>query len=103
MKRKLLLFLGLIGLSILSTPVFAACYDPRAVIAAAKTPTLHVPVIAMHRGLWGDNNRLPENSMDAFIAADRTCIEAIETDVRLTQDETPILLHDSTYGRTTDV
>jgi len=103
MKRKLLLFLGLIGLSILSTPVFAGCYDPRSVIAVAKTPTKHTPVIAMHRGLWGDNNRLPENSIDAFIAADRMCIEAIETDVRLTKDNVPVLLHDSAYGRTTDI
>lgn len=56
----------------------------------------------MHRGLWLYNgNELPENSMGAFIAADRACIAGIETDVRMTKDGVPVLLHDQTIGRTT--
>ena len=104
MKKAYSLSLTLLLFLILHTmSAFAACYDPRDVIKKAKDPKSHIPIIAMHRGLWGDGNRLPENSMGAFIAADKMCMEGIETDVRLTKDNVPIMMHDDTYGRTTDV
>lgn len=101
--RSLLTFCFFITLVTSCISAYAACWDPRSVIATAKDPNNHTAIIAMHRGLWGGGNRLPENSMDAFIAADRKCIPAVETDVRLTSDNVPVLLHDQTVGRTTDI
>jgi glycerophosphoryl diester phosphodiesterase len=99
-KRQLkILFAGLLCLT--ATPASAACWDPRDVIAKAKDPNDGTAIIAMHRGLWlSDGNHLPENSMDSFIAADRLCIPAVETDVRMTKDKIPVMLHDQRLGRT---
>ena len=104
MKNRLLTLLTIISCFVFSCSVaFAACTDPREVIKSAKDPKQKTILIAMHRGVWGDGTRLPENSMGAFIAADRMCYGAIETDVRLTSDNVPVMLHDKTFGRTTDV
>jgi glycerophosphoryl diester phosphodiesterase len=100
-KIALLLFLLLSNLAALSAN--AGCTDPREVIRQAKDPNQTSVLIAMHRGVWGGGIRLPENSIGAFSAADHACMGAIETDVRLTKDNVPVLLHDKTLGRTTDV
>ncbi|MGL4635320.1 MAG: glycerophosphodiester phosphodiesterase family protein [Beijerinckiaceae bacterium] len=60
---------------------------------------VHHPIIAAHRGgalLW------PENSMTAFRGALTLPIDQIETDVRLSQDGQPFILHDATLDRTTE-
>ena len=56
------------------------------------------PVIA-HRGA---RRRAPENTMAAFKAAREDGAVWIETDVKLTSDGVPILMHDDTLNRTTD-
>lgn len=103
MKRKLALLLaGLISLTALAVPASAACWDPRDVIKKAKDPNDGTAIIVAHRGLWLDHgSNLPENSLDAYIAADRSCVPAIETDVRLTKDGVPVLMHDQRLGRST--
>ena len=56
------------------------------------------PVIA-HRGASG---LCPENTLLAFQKAIGLGADAIELDVRVTRDGSPIVLHDSTVDRTTD-
>lgn len=56
------------------------------------------PVVIGHRGMYLN---APENTLAGF----RSCIDrgiGIETDVRTTKDGELILIHDETYGRTTD-
>ncbi len=55
--------------------------------------------IAGHRG---DRADAPENTLPAFEAAFATGMEFVETDVQLTADGVPVLLHDPTVDRTTD-
>lgn len=57
-----------------------------------------LPVIAAHRGgalLW------PENSMQAFRGALALHSDMIETDIHLSADGVPVILHDPTLDRTT--
>lgn len=65
--------------------------------------TLRLPgepaFIAGHRG---DRADAPENTMPAFQAAFATGLDVVETDVQLTADGYPVLLHDPTVDRTTD-
>lgn len=46
--------------------------------------------------------RAPENTAAAFATALEADVDGIETDVRLSADGVPFLLHDETLGRTTD-
>ena len=55
--------------------------------------------VAAHRG---DSANYPENTMAAFRAAIAVGADMIETDVRLTRDGVPVLIHDRTVDRTTD-
>lgn len=55
--------------------------------------------IAGHRG---DRAHAPENTMAAFDAAFASGLEFVETDVQLTADGVPVLMHDETVDRTTD-
>lgn len=58
-----------------------------------------VPVPVAHRG---DSERRPENTLPAFRTALRAGVWRLETDVRFTADDVPVLMHDRTVGRTTD-
>ncbi|QNO38591.1 hypothetical protein H4J02_06215 [Protaetiibacter sp. SSC-01] len=55
--------------------------------------------IAGHRG---DRAHGPENTMPALQKALQSRLEFVETDVRLTADGVPVLIHDDTVDRTTD-
>lgn len=55
--------------------------------------------IAAHRG---DRSVAPENTMPAMLAALDGPMDFIETDVQLTQDSVPVLMHDSFVNRTTN-
>lgn len=57
-------------------------------------------VIWAHRGASGD---APENTMSAFRLAEQAGADGIELDVRLTADGVPMVLHDDTLDRTTDI
>lgn len=55
--------------------------------------------IAGHRG---DRADAPENTLPAFAAAAASGLEFVETDVQLTADGVPVLMHDDTVDRTTN-
>ncbi|QSS98557.1 glycerophosphodiester phosphodiesterase [Pontibacillus sp. ALD_SL1] len=55
--------------------------------------------IFAHRGA---SRLAPENTMAAFTLAQKMGADGIETDVQLTKDQVPILIHDETLHRTTD-
>jgi glycerophosphoryl diester phosphodiesterase len=65
--------------------------------------TLRLPgepaFVAGHRG---DRADAPENTMPAFEAAFAAGLDVVETDVQLTADGVPVLLHDPTVDRTTN-
>lgn len=54
---------------------------------------------AAHRGQW---RTAPENSLGAIEDAIDGGAEIVELDVRVTQDNVPVLMHDETVDRTTD-
>ena len=55
--------------------------------------------IAAHRG---DRAAAPENTIPAFASAVRSGSDFLETDVQLTADGYPVLMHDSSVDRTTN-
>ncbi|MFD2045933.1 glycerophosphodiester phosphodiesterase [Ornithinibacillus salinisoli] len=55
--------------------------------------------IIAHRGA---SKYAPENTMDAFKIAYEMGAEGIETDVQLTKDHVPVLIHDENVKRTTN-
>jgi glycerophosphoryl diester phosphodiesterase len=57
------------------------------------------PKIIAHRGASAE---APENTLSAFANAISMGVDAIEFDVHLSQDKVPIIIHDFTFGRTTD-
>lgn len=71
--------------------------------AASMFGTLRAPgeaaLIAGHRG---DRSVAPENTVAAFEAAIAGTMIFVETDVRLSADGIPVLIHDETVDRTTD-
>jgi glycerophosphoryl diester phosphodiesterase len=99
-------------------------YNPIAIMDAIQTRHSDLVIVAAHRGLHAilDNNNnvccvyqvpntsntvdysnTPENSLQSIYNAAVSGIEVIELDVRVTQDGVPILSHDSTWGRETNV
>jgi len=60
-----------------------------------KKPNL----IAAHRG---DRSQKPENTLSALTSSIGKC-DFIEIDVQLTKDLVPVIIHDDTLGRTSDV
>ncbi len=89
MHRSAVLFVLAV---LVSTPLFA---QPANVMAPDK------PLNIAHRGA---RSIAPENTMAAFrIAVDRCGAEMIELDVHLSSDGLPIVVHDDTLERTTDV
>lgn len=58
------------------------------------------PKIIAHRGL---SKEAPENTLSAVKAALALGIDYIEIDVRLTKDNVPIVIHDSTVSRTSGI
>ena len=71
---------------------------------APGRPTAHIPTagrfVFAHRGL---NQQAPENTEAAFHAAAEAGVQWIETDVDLAEDGTPVIMHDSTLDRTTNL
>ena len=69
--------------------------------AAAQTP---FDGIHAHRGgpNPGGQGVYPENSIEAFDAADDLRVDVIELDVKLTSDGVPVVMHDATLDRTTN-
>lgn len=76
-------------------------YDPPHVIDTMRDASQTTPVVAIHRGSWEPG--FPENSEVAFIRANINGSAVIETDVRLTNDQVPVLFHDAGLGRLTNI
>lgn len=55
--------------------------------------------VAAHRG-WSD--KYPENTMEAFKAAEALGVDQLEIDVRVTKDNELVIIHDPTVDRTTN-
>jgi glycerophosphoryl diester phosphodiesterase len=58
------------------------------------------PLVVAHRG---DSIHAPENTLEAAMLGWRTGAEAWELDVQLTRDGIPVVFHDESLTRTTDV
>ena len=56
-------------------------------------------LIAAHRG---DSSQKPENTLSALVSSIGKC-DFIEIDVQLTKDLVPVIIHDETLGRTSNV
>lgn len=67
--------------------------------SSALRTTDALPYVTAHRG---ESATTPENTMPAFRAAVDNGADLVETDVQLTADRIPVLLHDTTVDRTTD-
>jgi glycerophosphoryl diester phosphodiesterase len=61
---------------------------------------LDARLVIAHRGASG---AAPENTLPAFEQAVRDGADAFELDVRLTRDGAPVVVHDATLDRTTDL
>jgi glycerophosphoryl diester phosphodiesterase len=113
MKLKKIFLLGLVA-----TTMANACFVQQAHAAEVNQPSVadsktfqrlhskmldhrkNAPLlIASHRGQWRE---YPENSLGAINEAIEDGAEIIETDVRLTADGVPVLMHDATVDRTTN-
>ncbi|MYM69019.1 hypothetical protein GTP45_19565 [Pseudoduganella sp. FT55W] len=76
-----------------------------------RNPIWDLKLLVAHRGLharWNDPRynqyiNTPENSLEAIWNAANACMEIIEVDIRQTQDGVPILSHDASWGRETNV
>ena len=64
-----------------------------------NTQLTFIPPVVACRGACV---RAPENTMPAFVAAREDGARWIETDVKLTEDGVPVLMHDDTLDRTTN-
>jgi glycerophosphoryl diester phosphodiesterase len=78
-------------------PDAVQAYAPN-MIGALRAPG-EPAFVAGHRG---DRADAPENTLPAFEAAFASGLSIVETDVQLTADGVPVLLHDSTVDRTTN-
>ncbi|MBX3098053.1 MAG: hypothetical protein KF761_00605 [Salinibacterium sp.] len=68
------------------------------ILGALHTPG-DVPFVAAHRG---GADGAPENTLPAFRLALASTAEFVETDLQLTSDGVPVLMHDFTLDRTTN-
>ncbi|MFC6151579.1 MULTISPECIES: glycerophosphodiester phosphodiesterase [Mumia] len=62
--------------------------------------TMRRPRVVAHRGA---NDVAPENTLAAVRAAVTIGVDAVEVDVQCTRDGVPVVLHDATLARTTDI
>ncbi|OKL47261.1 hypothetical protein BSR29_06485 [Boudabousia liubingyangii] len=69
-------------------------------VLPANWATSSDPLVFAHRGGPGENK--VENSLTAFKAALAKPISAIETDIRVTSDGVPVVLHDPSFIRVSD-
>jgi glycerophosphoryl diester phosphodiesterase len=90
-----------IAIALVAAIVLSA--TPARVHAESVFGTLRSPgqpaLIAGHRG---DRSVAPENTLPALQAALDSTMAFVETDIQLTSDGVPVLIHDDTVDRTTD-
>ena len=95
------LSITLIGVALVALLILNA--SPARVHAESVFGTLRSPgqaaLIAGHRG---DRSVAPENTMPALQGALDSTLDFVETDLQLTADGVPVLIHDETVDRTTN-
>ncbi len=96
--RLPLLFSAALIASTVAAPAVAA---PAADVQASKC---YVPQLIAHRGGGGEGKDpyFYENSMKAFERSRDLGVKVLETDVRWTSDNVPIIMHDDDLSRTTN-
>lgn len=95
------LFLLDAGADVLASQKYPVDYDPVTAIRELSNRSASIPGVVTHRGAWDE--AIPENSELTFIRANTSGTAIVETDVRLTSDQIPVLFHDSGLGRMTDI
>lgn len=88
-----------VGLSLVAVPAHAAPGNGNAPAHAGQPEHVSTTVIA-HRGA---SAYAPENTLAAFQIGIEQGATLIESDVQLSKDGVPVLLHDTTLTRTTNV
>ena len=68
------------------------------VLQSTVLPNSNNLVNSAHRGYFG-GNALPENTIEAYKYAVNKKFDCIETDVRITSDNIPVICHDGTINR----
>eukprot|EP00727_Mastigamoeba_balamuthi_P002620 m51a1_g12355 hypothetical protein (887) ;mRNA; f:548049-553426 len=99
--RQFLVFCGVLWLVSLTAMII----PPLVFIEAGSTGIIRGPIpnkprIIAHRGV---SRIAPDNSLEGVEAASRVGMYGVEFDVAVTQDGVPVLLHDRTFRRTTDI
>ena len=74
-------------------------WSPALVVSTFGSPPQTLTGVVAHRGLWYN---VPENSLPAMVVAHNDGIEAVEIDIRETQDNVPVAVHDWALGRITN-
>jgi glycerophosphoryl diester phosphodiesterase len=74
----------------------AACTSSAPVNAGTGCPA---PIPVAHRG---ESSQAPEETGPAFVAAAKSGVKVIETDIRFTRSNVAVLFHDATVDRTTN-
>jgi len=74
--------------------------NPQATAACVRDPGCRPTWVVAHRTECGG---APENSRAGVLCAAELGIPMVETDVRLSADGVPVILHDATLDRTTDL
>ncbi len=77
--------------------IISAAVGAAAILSASSALAYEMPEIVSHRGESADR---PENSMAAFRLAFERGVGGVECDVYATSDGVPVIIHDSTTGRT---
>jgi hypothetical protein len=76
------------------------------IMSVIENPQSDLITVSSHRGLHalvdGTNPGVPENSLQAIGLAAQAGLEMIELDIKLTNDNVPVMSHDLTLGRETD-
>jgi glycerophosphoryl diester phosphodiesterase len=88
---------GLLVLTMVLNPAFSKVYASN-VFGSLRAPG-EPAFVAGHRG---DRASAPENTLPALERVLESEMEFVETDVQLTKDGVPILMHDDTVDRTTN-
>eukprot|EP00727_Mastigamoeba_balamuthi_P002622 m51a1_g12357 hypothetical protein (617) ;mRNA; f:558508-561363 len=99
-RRLLLVGIAYIGIFYMTTMLLLPLVVERVSTGIIRGPIPNKPRIIAHRGV---SRIAPDNSLEGVEAASRVGMYGVEFDVAVTRDGVPVLLHDRTFRRTTDI
>ncbi|WP_333821304.1 glycerophosphodiester phosphodiesterase family protein [Ohtaekwangia sp.] len=94
--------LSLVLLVVLGSDLHAQVKNVNYIINYLRHPKNDLVAVCAHRGYWREG-WVPENSLPAIQRAFDVGIEMVELDIKLSSDGVPVLSHDQTLGRCTNV